>query len=63
MIISIKLTEDDTCLNSFYARLGGVSNDEMLRVESQFLKLLDFNVFISKEEFVTYQNDMNINDQ
>lgn len=45
-------------MNSYYARLGGVSNQEMVRIELEFLKLLDFKVHISKDEFSKYERDM-----
>lgn len=56
-MIWIKLTEDDVCENSYYARIGGVSTKEMTRVEMEFMKLIDFNIYISKEEFRQYEND------
>lgn len=52
------MTEDDTCMNSYYARLGGVSNKEMIRIELEFLKLINFNVYISKDEFKKYKKDI-----
>ncbi|CAI2358842.1 unnamed protein product [Moneuplotes crassus] len=58
VVLAIKLTEDDACNNEFYARLGGVSNQEMLELELQLLQLIDFNLVISKEEFTSYQREM-----
>ncbi|CAI2373389.1 unnamed protein product [Moneuplotes crassus] len=58
MVLAIKLSEDDTCNNEFYARLGGVSNDEMVELELELLKLIKFDIFISKEEFTSYQKEM-----
>lgn len=52
------MTEDDTCQNSYYARLGGVDNDEMMRLELDFLELIKFNVFVSEQEFNTYEEDL-----
>ena len=58
LVISIKMTEDDTCKNTYYARLGGVSNAEMVRLEVEFMKLVDFQVNITEFEFKAYKADL-----
>lgn len=58
LIISIKLTDDDTYLNTYYARLGGVTTQEMVRIELEFLKLLNFNAHVTEDEFEKYKEDI-----
>ena len=52
------MSEDDTCKNNYYARLGGVSNTEMVRLEVEFMKLVDFQVNIIENEFEVYKTDL-----
>ena len=40
--------------NAFYARVGGVSNAELNRLEMEFLFLLDFGVMVSSRVFESY---------
>lgn len=40
--------------NAFYARVGGVSNAELNKLEIEFLFLLDFGVMVSSRIFENY---------
>lgn len=40
--------------NAFYARVGGVSNAELNRLELELLFLLDFGVMVSSRVFESY---------
>ena len=40
--------------NAFYARVGGVTNAELNRLELEFLFLLDFGVTVSSRVFESY---------
>jgi hypothetical protein len=40
--------------NAFYARVGGVSNAELNRLELELLFLLDFRVTVSSRVFESY---------
>lgn len=40
--------------NAFYARVGGVSNTELNRLELELLFLLDFGVGVSSQVFESY---------
>ena len=40
--------------NAFYAKVGGVSNAELNRLEVEFLFLLDFGVTVSSRVFESY---------
>ena len=53
-VVACKFFEDDFCMNSHYACVGGIYLDEMNLLESQFLILLDFNLVIIDEEYDAY---------
>ena len=55
-IVSIKFYEDDYYSLSFYAKLGGVTLKEINNLEYEFLKLIDFKLFISQELYDKYNN-------
>ncbi|KAK8951635.1 Cyclin-U1-1 [Platanthera zijinensis] len=40
--------------NAFYAKVGGVSNDELNKLELELLFLLDFRINMSSHEFESY---------
>lgn len=52
--------------NAFYARVGGVSNAELNRLELELLFLLDFGVTVSSRVFESYclhlEKEMLVND-
>ena len=51
--------------NAFYARVGGVSNSELNKLEIELLFLLDFGVMVSSRVFESYclhlEKDMLVN--
>lgn len=40
--------------NAYYAQVGGVSTEEMNRMELEFLFNLEFGLFVTKEVFMKY---------
>jgi len=38
----------------YYAKVGGISLDEMNTLENQFATYLDYNFFVKPEDFNTY---------
>ena len=56
MVAAIKYTCDLTNNNAYYAKVGGISVDEMNLVETSFLVLLDYNLYISSEEYEKYSS-------
>lgn len=49
-LLAVKSAEDVPFPNSFWARVGGLELEELNKLESDFLGLLDFRVFVSPEE-------------
>ena len=54
ILTSIKFNEDKIYPNSFYAKIAGISVKELIKLESTFLKLIDFKLFISDEIYNIY---------
>lgn len=66
VMLAIKFYDDNFYKNSFYAKLGGITLQEMNRMEIEMLKNINFNLNISKDVFQqyfhkiqSYQNCMN----
>jgi hypothetical protein len=56
MLVSIKYNEDDYFSNKFYAKVGGVSKNEIDTLEYAFLILIDFKLYVSEELFKKYSD-------
>jgi hypothetical protein len=54
LVLAIKYNEDIYYSNKFYAKVGGVSNEVLNNIEIEFLKLIDFSLFIDEEIFHEY---------
>ena len=53
--ISIKFLEDKYYKNDYYAKVGGVTLKELNFLEKEFLKLIDFSLYIGFDTFSYYQ--------
>ncbi|XAR55407.1 hypothetical protein NMG60_11035468 [Bertholletia excelsa] len=54
VMVASKMFDDVHYNNAFYARVGGVSNVELNKLELELLFLLDFGVAVSSRIFETY---------
>ncbi|CAI9090313.1 OLC1v1025063C1 [Oldenlandia corymbosa var. corymbosa] len=54
VMVASKMLDDVNCNNAFFARVGGVTNSELNRLELELLFLLDFRVVVSSNVFETY---------
>ncbi|KAL8271907.1 hypothetical protein Esti_004192 [Eimeria stiedai] len=55
-VIGVKFVEDVRYSNRYYARVGGVGLAELNRLELAFLKLVKFDLTVSKEEYTVYRS-------
>jgi len=55
-ILAIKYNEDYYDDNAYFAKVGGISLNEMNILEKEFLDLIDFRLFVSVEIFSKYNN-------
>ena len=58
MVVAIKYNEDDYFSIKYYAKLGGISNAEMINLEFYFVTLLNFNLFVKIELFNKYNDNI-----
>ncbi|KAK7817021.1 cyclin-u1-1 [Quercus suber] len=54
IMVASKMLDDEHYNNAFFARVGGVSNAELNRLELELLSLLDFGVALSSRVFEFY---------
>ncbi|KAK9284777.1 hypothetical protein L1049_023954 [Liquidambar formosana] len=54
VMVASKILDDEHYNNAFYARVGGVTNAELNRLEVELLFLLDFGVMVSSRVFESY---------
>ena len=55
LILAIKFNEDDYFSNEFYAKVGGITNAEFNRLESETFNLLDHNLWIDLDLYEKYE--------
>jgi len=58
IMLAAKFLDDLFYNNAFYAKLGGVSAIEMNTLEIEFLKLINFSLFVSPEVYNQYSNEL-----
>ncbi|KAH3756992.1 cyclin, N-terminal domain protein [Pelomyxa schiedti] len=58
VLISSKFFEDQFYPNSYYARVGGVSDQEMNELELAFLALVRFDLYITTAQFCIYEREL-----
>jgi hypothetical protein len=51
LAVSAKFYDDVYYTNKYYAKVGGISNEELNRLEYCLLDLLDFNIFVPPDKF------------
>ena len=56
VFLSIKYNEDEKYKIDYYAQIGGMSVQEILVLESEFVSRVDFNFYINEEEYKKYSD-------
>ena len=56
ILVAIKYNEDIIYDTKFYSKVAGVSVEELKILESAFLKIIDFQLFVSEELYNKYYN-------
>lgn len=56
VVLAVKFHEDEYYTNDFYARVGGVTNQEFNTLEIEMLLALDFRLSITQGEFEECEN-------
>ena len=55
-VIAIKYNDDKYYTNSMYAKMGGISLNELNKLETYFLQSIEFFLFVENEIFEKYLN-------
>ncbi|XVF31322.1 hypothetical protein REPUB_Repub16aG0135700 [Reevesia pubescens] len=58
VMVAAKFMDDQCYNNAYYAKVGGVSTEEMNRLEMKFLFSLDFRLHVTTEVFKNYCSKM-----
>ena len=58
MMLAVKFFDDVYYSNAYYAKVGGVKGLEMNLLEAHFLRLIDWQLFVSPEEFDLYKTNV-----
>lgn len=56
VILAIKYNEDDFYSNTYYGKIGGVSLEELNKLEEEFVNKIEFTFWIDEELFSKYKN-------
>ena len=59
IILAIKFNEDIYYTNCYFAKIGGVSIDELNKMEEKFAFAIQFNLFVEKSLYDKYYNCIN----
>ena len=60
ILIAAKYNEDIIYDIMYYSKIGGVTKKELLILESEFLKLIDFNLFVPNKIYQKYYDYLNM---
>ncbi|KAL1802311.1 hypothetical protein ACET3Z_030958 [Daucus carota] len=60
IVLAAKYVEDECYSNAYYAKVGGVSKEEMNRMEMKFLVSIDFRLHVTLETFNRYCSQLEI---
>ena len=58
LMVTQKYYEDNSYNNKSYADLVGISCDELLDMEMEYMSLVDYQLFIKEDEFQKYKRKM-----
>lgn len=58
VMLATKVFDDEFYKNAYYAKLGGVSTQEMNSLELEFLSLMNFDFFVTVETFEKYEKEL-----
>jgi hypothetical protein len=59
VVMSIKYNEDECYTDNYYAKVGGVSLEEFCLLQYEFLKLIQYRMFITEGEYEKYKRYIN----
>ncbi|CAD8101447.1 unnamed protein product [Paramecium primaurelia] len=54
IVLAIKYQDDDIYKNDYYAKVGGITMQELNDMEKEFLELLDYQLFVQQDLYYFY---------
>ena len=58
-VLAIKMQEDNSAKNSYFAKISGITSHEMNELEIDFLEWIDYSLIVEKEEYEVYHAGLN----
>ena len=58
MVIAAKFFDDRFFVNSYYAKVGGLSTEELNTLEIEFLYAINFTLLVTAEDYQNYHNEL-----
>lgn len=58
MMETQKYYEDESFKNKDYAKVCGISTEELLQLELEFMNYMEFNMHITNEDYINYKNKL-----
>ncbi|CAD8123679.1 unnamed protein product [Paramecium sonneborni] len=59
IVLAIKYQDDDIYGNDYYAKVGGITMQELNDMEKEFLDRIEFQLFIDQDHYYFYQQKIN----
>lgn len=59
VMVASKYSEDFYYTNKHYAKVGGISEDDMTHLEREFLETLDYYLYVPAQELREYEDKLN----
>eukprot|EP00756_Hemistasia_phaeocysticola_P009453 Hpha_TRINITY_DN14890_c1_g1::TRINITY_DN14890_c1_g1_i2::g.169885::m.169885 len=58
LVLAAKLNDDIYYINTYYARVGGVTQQELCLLEAHFLNMIEWDIYVSAEEYRRYESQL-----
>ena len=63
LILAIKFYDDSIFKYNIYAKIAGISPNELKRLERKMLKLLHYNLWVEFDDYIKYIKEIKDNDK
>lgn len=57
-MVAAKFFEEDYFPNNFYAKIGGITLEDINQLEIEFLSLINFKLFVDESLFSQYEEKL-----
>ena len=57
-VLAIKMQDDFSCKNSYFAQISGIPNHEINYLEMNFLQWIEYNLLIETDEYEKYYHSL-----